>query len=202
MMKQGFNTHNGRAHWDHVSTMWKLDSSAITLKPCFAAASNDTPHPNSDKGRWSESAPHLDRRDRGTGAEPHNRVLECVRGRGFVFLCPPELSGGRYMAAPAYDPALFGNCAIGDLFGGSDGLPSERPGFFGGRRSANMATFSHWVWVVVWTQFVLFLTLSATADGQKMYCPSNCSCLGSLFECRRRGLTEIPRDLPTWVEIL
>lgn len=65
-----------------------------------------------------------------------------------------------------------------------------------------MATFSHWVWVVVWTQFVLFLTLSATADGQKMYCPSNCSCLGSLFECRRRGLTEIPRDLPTWVEIL
>ncbi|KAL1416137.1 hypothetical protein MTO96_006406 [Rhipicephalus appendiculatus] len=65
-----------------------------------------------------------------------------------------------------------------------------------------MATFSHWVWVVVWTQFVLFLTLSAPADGQKMYCPSNCSCLGSLFECRRRGLTEIPRDLPTWVEIL
>ncbi|KAH7977972.1 hypothetical protein HPB49_004106 [Dermacentor silvarum] len=32
MMKQGFNTHNGRAHWDHVSTMWKLDNSAITLK--------------------------------------------------------------------------------------------------------------------------------------------------------------------------
>nr|XP_050027709.1 leucine-rich repeats and immunoglobulin-like domains protein 3 [Dermacentor andersoni] len=65
-----------------------------------------------------------------------------------------------------------------------------------------MATFSHWVWVVVWTQFVLFLTLSAPADGQKMYCPSKCSCLGPIFECRRRGLTEIPRDLPSWVEIL
>lgn len=65
-----------------------------------------------------------------------------------------------------------------------------------------MATFSHWVWVVVWTQFVLFLTLSAPADGQKMYCPSKCSCLGPIFDCKRRGLTEIPRDLPSWVEIL
>lgn len=65
-----------------------------------------------------------------------------------------------------------------------------------------MATFSHWVWVVVWTQFVLFLTLSALADGQKMYCPSKCLCLGQFFDCRRRGLTEMPRDLPSWVEIL
>ncbi|KAL3192954.1 hypothetical protein MRX96_058464 [Rhipicephalus microplus] len=31
-MKHGFNTHNGRAHWEHVSTMWKLDIGAITLK--------------------------------------------------------------------------------------------------------------------------------------------------------------------------
>lgn len=65
-----------------------------------------------------------------------------------------------------------------------------------------MATFPHWVWVVVWTQFVLFLTLSSSADGQRMFCPSGCSCLGSLVDCSRRGLSEIPRDLPTWVEIL
>ncbi|KAL3219861.1 hypothetical protein MRX96_005623 [Rhipicephalus microplus] len=32
MMKHGFNNHNGRAHWEPVSTMWKLDNSAITLK--------------------------------------------------------------------------------------------------------------------------------------------------------------------------
>ncbi|XP_037280366.2 uncharacterized protein LOC119173676 [Rhipicephalus microplus] len=32
MMNHGFNTHSGRAHWEHVSTMWKLDNSAITLK--------------------------------------------------------------------------------------------------------------------------------------------------------------------------
>ncbi|XP_049273583.1 uncharacterized protein LOC125759223 [Rhipicephalus sanguineus] len=32
MMKHGFNTHRGRAHWEHVSTMWKLDNSIITLK--------------------------------------------------------------------------------------------------------------------------------------------------------------------------
>ncbi|XP_049275916.1 uncharacterized protein LOC119372429 [Rhipicephalus sanguineus] len=32
LMKHGFNTHNERAHWEHVSTMWKLDNSAITLK--------------------------------------------------------------------------------------------------------------------------------------------------------------------------
>ncbi|CAN7989111.1 unnamed protein product [Ixodes hexagonus] len=65
-----------------------------------------------------------------------------------------------------------------------------------------MATFSHWVWVVVWTQFVLFLTLSSPADGQRVLCPSRCSCLGSFVDCSRRGLTEIPTDLPTWVEIL
>uniref|UniRef100_A0A147BU85 Putative membrane glycoprotein lig-1 n=2 Tax=Ixodes ricinus TaxID=34613 RepID=A0A147BU85_IXORI len=65
-----------------------------------------------------------------------------------------------------------------------------------------MATFSHWVWVVVWTQFVLFLTLLSPVDGQRVLCPSGCSCLGSFVDCSRRGLTEIPTDLPTWVEIL
>lgn len=68
--------------------------------------------------------------------------------------------------------------------------------------AANMATFSHWVWVVVWTQFVLFLTLLSPVNGQRVLCPLGCSCLGSFVDCSRRGLTKIPTDLPTWVEIL
>lgn len=32
MMKTGFNTQNGRAHWEHVSTMWKIDNNSVTLK--------------------------------------------------------------------------------------------------------------------------------------------------------------------------
>lgn len=33
-------------------------------------------------------------------------------------------------------------------------------------------------------------------------CPSSCSCLGSLVDCNRRGLIDIPSDLPVWVQIL
>ncbi|KAK8775732.1 hypothetical protein V5799_030924 [Amblyomma americanum] len=32
LLKQGLNTHLGRAHWEHVSTMWKLDNNSMTLK--------------------------------------------------------------------------------------------------------------------------------------------------------------------------
>ncbi|KAH6922352.1 hypothetical protein HPB50_013392 [Hyalomma asiaticum] len=32
MIKTGFNTQNGRAHWEHVSTIWKVDSNSVTLK--------------------------------------------------------------------------------------------------------------------------------------------------------------------------
>lgn len=32
LMKRGLNTHLGRAHWDHISTMWKLDNDHVTLK--------------------------------------------------------------------------------------------------------------------------------------------------------------------------
>ncbi|KAG0410594.1 hypothetical protein HPB47_012294, partial [Ixodes persulcatus] len=32
MMKHGFNTHEGRAHWEHVSTTWKCDNNNVTCK--------------------------------------------------------------------------------------------------------------------------------------------------------------------------
>ncbi|XP_015905323.1 leucine-rich repeats and immunoglobulin-like domains protein 2 [Parasteatoda tepidariorum] len=33
-------------------------------------------------------------------------------------------------------------------------------------------------------------------------CPSSCSCLGGLVDCSRRGLVDIPNDIPYWVQIL
>ncbi|KAM7281815.1 hypothetical protein ISCGN_001976 [Ixodes scapularis] len=32
MMKHGFNTHEGRAHWEHVSTTWKCDNNNVACK--------------------------------------------------------------------------------------------------------------------------------------------------------------------------
>ncbi|XP_064488231.1 leucine-rich repeats and immunoglobulin-like domains protein 3 [Ornithodoros turicata] len=65
-----------------------------------------------------------------------------------------------------------------------------------------MATFPQWVWVVVWTQFVLFLSLLSPTKGQKVFCPSRCRCLGDFFDCARAGLTEVPKDIPPWAKTL
>lgn len=87
-----------------------------------------------------------------------------------------------------------------------DAVPAARPATSKLRRArlrnANMATFPQWVWVVVWTQFVLFLSLLSPASGQRIFCPSSCFCLGVFFDCARRGLTKIPEGLPPWVEVL
>lgn len=44
---------------------------------------------------------------------------------------------------------------------------------------------------------------TATENGDvPMPCPSSCSCLGSVVDCSRRGLIDVPRDIPTWVTML
>ncbi|XP_042150354.1 uncharacterized protein LOC120840815 [Ixodes scapularis] len=35
MMKTGFNTQNGRVHWEHVVATWKCDRSDVTLKAAY-----------------------------------------------------------------------------------------------------------------------------------------------------------------------
>ena len=30
-------------------------------------------------------------------------------------------------------------------------------------------------------------------------CPSKCSCLGDYVDCSRMRLSEVPKDLPSWV---
>ncbi|KAG0428102.1 hypothetical protein HPB47_024901 [Ixodes persulcatus] len=35
MMKTGFNTQNGRVHWEHVVATWKCDRSDVTLKSAY-----------------------------------------------------------------------------------------------------------------------------------------------------------------------
>ncbi|XP_022651990.1 leucine-rich repeats and immunoglobulin-like domains protein 1 isoform X2 [Varroa destructor] len=53
-------------------------------------------------------------------------------------------------------------------------------------------------WVVRWTQFVLFLSLSGVTRGQHMFCPALCTCLEEFVDCSRKGLTTVPQDLPSW----
>lgn len=44
--------------------------------------------------------------------------------------------------------------------------------------------------------------LMSSVGCQNLLCPSSCSCLGSFVDCSKRGLIEIPKDLPFWVEML
>ena len=45
-------------------------------------------------------------------------------------------------------------------------------------------------------------TTTTTVIEGPILCPEPCSCLGTLVDCSRRGLTTIPADLPVWVTIL
>lgn len=40
------------------------------------------------------------------------------------------------------------------------------------------------------------------AFGNDELCHPSCDCLDTYFNCRRRNLTELPLDLPNWVETL
>lgn len=45
---------------------------------------------------------------------------------------------------------------------------------------------------------VLLLALLGPAAGAELRCASRCTCTGQLLDCSQLGLTEVPRDLPTW----
>lgn len=60
-------------------------------------------------------------------------------------------------------------------------------------------------WVVcVGAAFVIIYVVleQASARVGRLNCPSSCACLGNLVDCSQRGLIEIPKDLPDWVEML
>uniref|UniRef100_A0A8C0QQ81 Leucine rich repeats and immunoglobulin like domains 1 n=1 Tax=Chelonoidis abingdonii TaxID=106734 RepID=A0A8C0QQ81_CHEAB len=44
----------------------------------------------------------------------------------------------------------------------------------------------------------LLLALMRPGSGSELRCASSCACTGELLDCSHRGLTELPRDLPTW----
>lgn len=60
---------------------------------------------------------------------------------------------------------------------------------------------SRTVWCNLLTAISLTLFIRI-CGAENILCPSSCSCLGSLVDCSRRGLIEIPKDLPFWVEYL
>lgn len=43
----------------------------------------------------------------------------------------------------------------------------------------------------------VFVFPVSSAGGVK--CPSTCFCLGNLVDCSKRGLIEVPKDVPSWV---
>lgn len=45
-------------------------------------------------------------------------------------------------------------------------------------------------------------TSCSSSDCKNNFCRSTCSCLGFLVDCSRRGLIDVPKDLPNWVQIL
>ncbi|XP_057370279.1 leucine-rich repeats and immunoglobulin-like domains protein 3 [Daphnia carinata] len=54
----------------------------------------------------------------------------------------------------------------------------------------------------VWCFMLLCLPLFATLSSQSSACPVTCSCLGTLVDCSKQGLTQVPKDLPLWTEVL
>lgn len=59
-------------------------------------------------------------------------------------------------------------------------------------RSANL-----WCYILIWLSSLSTLTGLPSND-----CPSKCSCLGTLVDCSKQGLHEVPKDLPLWAEVL
>lgn len=39
-------------------------------------------------------------------------------------------------------------------------------------------------------------------QAENILCPASCSCLGSLVDCSKRGLNDVPKDMPNWVRTL
>ncbi|XP_050411578.1 leucine-rich repeats and immunoglobulin-like domains protein 2 [Patella vulgata] len=50
---------------------------------------------------------------------------------------------------------------------------------------------------VVWDVYLVHRTFA-----NSIACPLACACLGQMVDCSRRGLIEVPKDIPSWVEIL
>lgn len=49
------------------------------------------------------------------------------------------------------------------------------------------------------TTLVLLALLLPAASAT---CPVDCHCLGTIVDCSKSGLTEVPPDLPSWIEKL
>ena len=59
---------------------------------------------------------------------------------------------------------------------------------------SNMAAIYFFIWAAfVWGCFL------NPALAENDVCPSDCSCLGSYVDCSRTRLSEVPKDLPSWV---
>lgn len=47
------------------------------------------------------------------------------------------------------------------------------------------------------------IAVSSGSTGSSSHvCPVKCVCLGTLVDCSKKGLKEVPKDLPVWTEIL
>ncbi|XP_041349993.1 leucine-rich repeats and immunoglobulin-like domains protein 3 [Gigantopelta aegis] len=51
---------------------------------------------------------------------------------------------------------------------------------------------------VVWISYLDHRTLAA----EHVRCPRSCNCLGNMVDCSKKGLIDVPVDLPSWVTIL
>lgn len=51
-----------------------------------------------------------------------------------------------------------------------------------------------------WTIVVVQVVLLWEVCGAK--CPDVCSCLGAIVDCSKSDITQVPPDLPLWVEEL
>ncbi|XP_055333115.1 leucine-rich repeats and immunoglobulin-like domains protein 3 [Paramacrobiotus metropolitanus] len=57
-------------------------------------------------------------------------------------------------------------------------------------------------WILIIEILVLWETLFINGVYAGESCPRECSCLGPFVDCTYRSLTDIPRDLPVWTEVL
>jgi hypothetical protein len=50
--------------------------------------------------------------------------------------------------------------------------------------------------IIIWMSFM------AGTRTESSNCPMKCSCLGGFVDCSEQGLTQVPSDLPDWMEKL
>ena len=55
-----------------------------------------------------------------------------------------------------------------------------------------------------WYLVLVYLSVFAPSSTSQSVnsCPTKCSCLGTLVDCSKQGLTKVPKDLPLWTEVL